>query len=91
MTTLPHASPVVEEHQHDGQVFLAGPDGTEAFALTPAGLVAWRGLAAADSLEALCSRVHDAYPDVAPEVVRRDLLELLGALASRGYVVTPDA
>lgn len=90
MHPIPHASPSVEEHEHDGQVFLAGPDGREAFALTPAGLVAWRGLAGADSLEALCARVRAAFPEVPPAVVRRDVLELLDALRSRGFVVAPD-
>lgn len=86
MHPIPHPNPAVEEHVHDGQVFLAGPDGQEAFALAPAGVVAWRELASAESLETLSARVRAAYPDVAPEVVRRDLLELLDALRARGYV-----
>lgn len=68
----------------DGAVLFA-PRTELYFGLNTVGAAVWSLLPpVSSSLEELCGRLAESYPDVAPEEIRRDVVELLDDLVREG-------
>lgn len=60
------------------------------FGLNEVGTRVWRLLPpACSSVDEVCARLVEAYPDAAPEQIRSDVEELLGELRANKLVVEP--
>lgn len=86
MLPLPNPQ-VIYRPLSEGAVLFATADEVY-FGLNTVGARVWESLPPAhDTLEALCTALEREYPDVAPEVLRSDVLELLSELAAQKLVV----
>lgn len=77
----------------DGAV-LFSPAAELYFGLNHVGARVWELLADADGegdLEALCARLHDAYPDADRPALERDVGDLVARLAAEGLIVRSSA
>ena len=86
-TALPKArTDVIFQTVPEGAVLLATRDEIY-YGLNEVGAEIWTLLVAgAGSLEQLCARLGERYPEVPLSVLRADVLELLGELAVAGLV-----
>jgi Coenzyme PQQ synthesis protein D (PqqD) len=82
---LPHQS-VVFQTVSDGAVLL-NPTEEVYYGLNSVGVRIWQLLPAASDLDDLCARLGMEYPEVEPEVLRTDAVELIEALRLAGLVV----
>jgi hypothetical protein len=89
-SVLPRPHPaVVFRAVTDGAVLLHMEDEIY-FGLNPVGTSIWELLPPACShLDDLCARLLQKYPDVAPDVLRQDVVELLAQLQESQLVVAP--
>lgn len=86
---LPWINPdVVFSPVSDGAVLLS-TDREVYYGLNEVAATVWTGLEQAESLEGLCGRVSEAYPDADPETIREDVVELLADLERHGLVRFP--
>lgn len=85
---------------HPAVLFQSVPEGaillhTEQeiyFGLNPVGVEVWQLLPpACREVDEVCEALARRYPDVSADVIREDVTELLGELASQGLVLPPDA
>jgi hypothetical protein len=75
-------------HEEEGDAFLLHAGSGRYFSLNRTGVVIWRALeAGADPVDALGGQ----WPDIPPEVRRRDADALIARLLDAGLVVRPDA
>lgn len=87
MLPLPHPK-VVSQTVSDGGVLL-NTEGEVYFGLNAVGMRVWQLLPpASGTLEELCASLGQVYPDVAPDQLRQDVIELLDQLAGQGLVVS---
>ena len=89
-TPLPKArADVIFQAVPEGAVLLSARDEIY-YGLNEVGAEIWALLVATPrSLEALCEQLASRYPDVPPQTLRTDVLELLADLASAGLVALP--
>lgn len=85
MATLPAATPsVIFQKLEDGAVLFA-PETEIYFGLNEVGARIWQNLPPVlRSIEELCAHLSAAYPEVAAETIRSDVIELLDQLVSEG-------
>jgi len=88
MLPRPHPA-VVYRSVTDGAVLLQMEDEVY-FGLNPVGAAIWELLPPACSqLDDLCAHLLQKYPDIDPEVLRQDVVELLAQLQESQLVVAP--
>jgi hypothetical protein len=89
-SSLPVAQPtVVWVKLPDGAVLFA-PESEVYYGMNPVAACVWELLPeSADSMDKLCTLVHERFPDATPEQVRTDVADLLEDLERAG-LVAPD-
>lgn len=60
------------------------------YGLNEVGALVWKLLSEKGTLDELCARVGEAYPEVTPETIRDDVVELLTDLERHGLVQSRD-
>lgn len=86
MEKLPSRAPdVVFNRIEDGAVLLSTREEIY-YGLNCVGARVWELLPECPTLEALCDRLEQLYPDAGPEMIRADLCELIGELTRNGLL-----
>lgn len=78
-------SGVVFSRVDEGGVLLSTEDEVY-YGLNEVGAEIWQGLDREETLEGLCSRLEERYPEVSSEELRADVLELLDELSELGLL-----
>lgn len=88
---LPTANPSVIFQKLDDGAVLFAPETELYFGLNAVGALVWDLLPPRSaSIEAICSSVQGAYPDVPASTIRADVEELLDQLVSEGLARPAD-
>ena len=84
---LPTANPDVIVRNISGNAVLFHTADEVYYGLNPVGARIWELLPPASrTVDELCARLQDDYPEVAPEAIRADVLDLLSDLARNNLV-----
>lgn len=89
---LPTANPSVIFQKLDDGAVLFAPDTELYFGLNAVGALVWDLLPPRSAtIDAICSSVRNAYPDVPAEIIRADVEELLDQLVDEGLARRADS
>jgi hypothetical protein len=83
---LPRPRTSVVFQQVPGGAVLLSTEDEVYYGLNGVGARVWELLAECGDADALCARVASEYPDVAPELVREDVLALVASLREHRLV-----
>lgn len=87
---LPAANPTVIFKQLADGAVLFSPSVEIYFGLNEVGARVWQLLQpGGTSLDELCNKLGSHYPDVPPETIRTDVIELIDQLVEQGLAVPP--
>lgn len=83
---LPKTAPGVVFSRVDEGGVLLSTDDEVYYGLNDVGAEIWEGLDHEETLDGLCARLEDRYPEVEPGTLRADVVELLGDLSELGLL-----